>query len=129
MKEYIKGSLIEFGKHKGKTIGQVMLEKPDYIFWCCIHLDHFYISVGQLKGMLLDSPVLQISDEVINALEVKRDKLIKQNDFDYGQGDDGREFQTYNEYTGYYAQDWEDYSDQDIDDIFDGDPDNYWNID
>ncbi len=36
---------------------------------------------------------------------------------------------THDNYKGSYAQDVEDYSDQDIDDIFDGDPDMYWNID
>ena len=33
------------------------------------------------------------------------------------------------EYAGTYAHDVEGYSDDDIDTIFDGDPDAYWNID
>lgn len=36
---------------------------------------------------------------------------------------------TYEEYNGSYAQDVMGYSDQDIDDAFDGDPEAYWNID
>ena len=36
---------------------------------------------------------------------------------------------TYEEYNGTYAQDVMGYSDQDIDDAFDGDPEAYWNID
>lgn len=36
---------------------------------------------------------------------------------------------TYDNYNGSYAQDIEGWSDQDIDDVFDGDPDAYWNID
>lgn len=36
---------------------------------------------------------------------------------------------TYNEYNGSYAQDVMGYSDQVIDDVFEGDPDAYWNID
>ena len=36
---------------------------------------------------------------------------------------------TYENYNGSYAQDVEGWSDQDIDDVFDGDPDAYWNID
>ena len=35
----------------------------------------------------------------------------------------------YGEYAGTYAQDVEGYSDDVIDDAFDGDPDAYWNID
>lgn len=36
---------------------------------------------------------------------------------------------TYNEYNGSYAQDVMGFSDQEIDDAFDGEPDAYWNID
>lgn len=43
--------------------------------------------------------------------------------------DDFWEEQTYERYNGSYAQDVEGWSDQDIDDVFDGDPDAYWNID
>lgn len=35
----------------------------------------------------------------------------------------------YGEYAGSYAQDVEGYSDDDINDAFDGDPEAYWNID
>lgn len=36
---------------------------------------------------------------------------------------------TYERYNGSYAQDIEGYDDQTIDEVFDGDPDAYWNID
>ena len=36
---------------------------------------------------------------------------------------------SYGRYAGSYAQDVEGWSDNDIDDVFDGDPDAYWNID
>ena len=36
---------------------------------------------------------------------------------------------TYDHYHGSYAQDVEGWSDQEIDDVFDGNPDAYWNID
>ena len=39
------------------------------------------------------------------------------------------EERTYECYNGSYAQEVEGWSDQDIDDVFDGDPDAYWNID
>lgn len=44
------------------------------------------------------------------------------NDDDYGSTH-------YRRYKGHYAQDVEGYSDNEIDSIFDGDPDAYWNID
>lgn len=37
--------------------------------------------------------------------------------------------ETYGSYHGSYAQDVEGWSDQDIDDVFDGAPEVYWNID
>jgi hypothetical protein len=44
------------------------------------------------------------------------------NDCDY-------EKPSYGRYSGSYAQDVEGWSDDEIDDVFDGDPDAYWNID
>ena len=48
--------------------------------------------------------------------------------YDY-RTDDYIDPQTYDRYNGSYAQDVMGYSDDDIDTIFDGDPDAYWNID
>lgn len=48
---------------------------------------------------------------------------------DYHPEDYYDEEETYDCYNGSYAQDVEGWSDQDIDDVFDGDPDAYWNID
>lgn len=39
------------------------------------------------------------------------------------------DYDHYDEYAGTYAQEVLGYSDEDIDDVFDGDPDAYWNID
>lgn len=51
-------------------------------------------------------------------------------DEDYEQAEDYWEGEeTYGCYNGSYAQDVEGWSDQDIDDVLDGDPDAYWNID
>jgi hypoxanthine-guanine phosphoribosyltransferase len=52
---------------------------------------------------------------------------------DYDYADDCYDYyddeDTYERYNGSYAQDVEGWSDQDIDEVFDGDPDAYWNID
>lgn len=57
--------------------------------------------------------------------------LVYLNDYDYPEYDDYDEDYDshYDEYSGSYAQDEMGYSDEDIDDVFDGDPDAYWNID
>ena len=49
-------------------------------------------------------------------------------DAEYDKPIDG-EYSSYESYKGSYAQDEMGYSDDDIDSIFDGDPDAYWNID
>ena len=58
--------------------------------------------------------------------------------FDYEDGDEYEDYDdyssdneepTYDRYNGSYAQDEMGYSDDDIDTIFDGEPDAYWNID
>ena len=56
---------------------------------------------------------------------------MKPNYNDWDQDYDSYEMEesTYERYNGSYAQDVEGWSDQDIDDVFDGDPDAYWNID
>ena len=46
-------------------------------------------------------------------------------DYDY----DDYERESYGKYAGSYAQDVEGLSDDFIDDVLDGDPDAYWNID
>lgn len=46
--------------------------------------------------------------------------------YDYYEDDYGS---LYGEYAGTYAQDVAGYSDDEINDLFDGDPDAYWNID
>jgi hypothetical protein len=51
-------------------------------------------------------------------------------DEDYGNEDYAEEYGThYGEYQGTYAQDIAGFSDDVINDAFDGEPDAYWNID
>lgn len=47
----------------------------------------------------------------------------------HSKDDEHYERQTFEDYNGSHAQDYEGYSDQQIDDIFDGDPELSWNID
>lgn len=51
------------------------------------------------------------------------------NDGDYDDYSHDYEYSTYDRYNGSYAQDEMGYSDDDIDTVFDGDPNAYWNID
>ena len=62
---------------------------------------------------------------------VKNEEIFENRKRDGGASDnnDNSNKKTFGNYKGTYAQDYEGYSDEDIDDIFGGDPDMYWNID
>ena len=49
--------------------------------------------------------------------------------FESENNDDYCDYQTYDDYNGSYVQDVEGWSDQMIDEVFDGDPEAYWNLD
>jgi len=59
----------------------------------------------------------------------KNEQLLKTKNNNSRNSNTFGERKTFNHYKGSYAQEIEGYSDQDIDDIFEGDPDMYWNID
>lgn len=63
-----------------------------------------------------------------NGYQKEKDAEIQREMDNYHSLQEYRE-STYDEYNGSYAQDIMGYSDQDIDDVFEGDPEAYWNID
>ena len=77
-----------------------------------------------IKRLNFGSALTEIDNYLCNSLEDS--PISKQTRF---RGDTFlEEQQTYENYNGSYAQDEEHLSDQLIDDAFEGDPDNYWNI-
>ena len=44
IKYYGWASEFEFGQYDGFSIGEVAASDPDYINWCIVNLDHFYLS-------------------------------------------------------------------------------------
>lgn len=77
-------------------------------------------TVRVVKGDFAQNIVLS---EILGVVEDQESGSLSDNYYadDYGS--------SYGEYAGSYAQDVEGYSDDVIDDAFDGDPDAYWNID
>jgi hypothetical protein len=127
MKEYTQNSLIKFGKYNGSILEDIAEADPNYINWCIINLDHFYLSEETVEIFKSDSG-FTISAEANLALEQKRLEMLDNsdsNDYDY----DNYDRRTYDDYNGSYAQDQMGWSDQDINDVFGGDADAYWNID
>jgi hypothetical protein len=125
-------SSLNFGKFKGSTIKEIAELEPSYLNWCAVNIDQFYLSeevIDQIKELC---PAFILSNEAISALNIKSafigsDSKEESIDGDEYEFDDERK--TYENYRGSYAQDVEGWSDQDIDDVFGGDADAYWNID
>jgi hypothetical protein len=127
MKEYTQNSLLKFGKYNGSILEDIAKTDPNYINWCIINLDHFYVSEEAIEQLRANSGLV-ISEEATLALEQKRSEISDasdSNDYDF----DDYERRTYDDYNGSYAQDEMGWSDQDINDVFGGDADAYWNID
>lgn len=132
-----------FGKYKGGTLGDVIDRDPDYLTWCMMHIDGILLHDSAIEEIRLAFPEFPISPEFENRRQQNWESY--QDDFDECSVpedfvecydpidcDDNFSFNdepTYERYHGYYAQDEAGYSDDEIDIIFDGEPDAYWNID
>jgi hypothetical protein len=60
---------------------------------------------------------------------IKKGLIERVSHYDDENNSEDSEGRTYDNYSGSYAQDYENWSDEEIDDALEGDPDNYWNID
>ena len=124
---------IDFGMHKGESLFDVLLFHPDYIYWCINNIEEIHFSLDAIKEIreCLPDFIMPIAfechiSEFDNSL-VETD-YYEDNIYDdefYIQDDEP----SYGRYAGTWAQDYGGYSDDDIDTIFDGEPDAYWNID
>lgn len=131
MKFYTLDTEFSFGKFQGNTVRQVIEIEPSYLDWCALNLDHFYISDEVIEEIKSVKPDFKLSDEGIKKLNDKYENWENEQQQDeYDDNDDYYDRrESYGEYAGSYAQDVEGLSDDFINDVLDGDPDAYWNID
>lgn len=132
MKFYNLDTEFTFGKYEGKTVREILEIQPAYLDWCAINLDHFYISEEVIEEIKVSYSDFKISEEGVNKLNEKYEQWEgEQEDYEeeYDDYDDYNERESYGKYAGSYAQDVEGLSDDFIDDVLDGEPDAYWNID
>lgn len=129
MKFYNLDTEFTFGKYEGKTVREVLDIQHSYIDWCAINLDHFYISDEVIEEIKSIIPDFSISEEGQNKLSEKYETWENQQHNSDDNDDNYYERESYGEYAGSYAQDVEGLSDDFINDVLDGDPDAYWNID
>lgn len=123
MKFYTLDTEFTFGKYEGKTVKEVLELQPNYLDWCAINLDHFYISDEIITEIKEIKPDFTISEEGKQKLADKYSTWEnEQEQDDYDAYDDYSP--SYEKYGGAYG-----YDDDTIDNAFEGDPENYWNID
>lgn len=127
-----------FGKFSGCTFGEVVEYNPEYISWVlenvsgamCVFCDSVIDELRLIFPNFEISPSFEaMRNQRIAEYEDLEDEDYEDLEFDNRGFYDDYDPPTYGRYAGSYAQDEMGYSDDDIDTIFDGDPDAYWNID
>ena len=125
MKLYNINDRFTFGKHSGETILQVINEDLGYINWCLINLDHFVFSdntIDEIKNCIPDFKLSDLAEQVrlqkMNTIQADIEDDHDPYDYDDNYGGSGEKYGWYNGW-----------SDDAIDDAFEGDPMNTWNVD
>jgi hypothetical protein len=117
-------TLFYYGKNvvikKAKIKGNYFVQNND--------LDQMKKLIEQFGGNLFQALYEKTQDNNWLLTE-KNEQFIKMIKNHYESSNEYEGKKTYENYRGSYAQDIEGYSDQDIDNIFEGDPDMYWNVD
>ena len=119
-------SVFRFGKHRGKSLWNVISEDDSYVYWCINNIPEFMLSNEALKQIREVFPEFIVTSNFSG--HIGEPSCLEE----YYEDDNWHEYEeesTYERYRGSYAQDEMGYSDDDIDTIFDGDPLAYWNID
>lgn len=122
----------KFGKYYDEPLYFIIWRDPSYIYWCINNIPDFTITPEVLSQIRNLFPNFIITNEFKHHVDYLDENLSDNEEFynddeDYNYYDG--ETPTYEKYSGSYAQDEMGYSDDDIDTIFDGDPNAYWNID
>lgn len=124
-----------FGKFQGCTLAEVLIYNPSYIQWVA---ENVSVQICEITENALNEIRLMFpSFPITRAIEMQNEQYcpLDEDDEDWYSEDPDDSYQmyddepTYDRYNGSYAQDVMGYSDDDIDTIFDGEPDAYWNID
>lgn len=130
--------VFRFGKFSGCTLGEIMMTNPDYVIWAAKNVEGKWCcftenAIRELNTMF---PDFDYDDSFLQAVERQRNEYEESRHpnetYDYDDCYNEHSYyeeQTYGRYAGTYAQDEMGYSDEEIDIVFEGDPNAYWNID
>jgi hypothetical protein len=135
MNYYSLTTQFEFGKHFQKTLEEVLNIEKSYVEWCLIYLEDFCFDAFLVNDFSSGNVNLSLSEEALTALSKKLapqnnskanslyedDDDYESDDFDNYEEGYGRSGEKYGWYNGF--------SDDVIDDAFEGEPSNTWNVD
>lgn len=135
MNYYSLSTEFEFGKYIQKTLEEVLSFDKPYVEWCLINLENFCFDVFLVSDLFSDNVNFFLSQEALTAL---RKKLVPQNNSTTNvlfEDEDDWDLDDFDNYEEGYGSSGEKYgwyngfSDDVIDDAFEGDPSNTWNVD
>ena len=104
---------MNFGKHRGETIGQIVDENPSYIKWMIENIDNIAFSEEVVSELNLSDDIVEINSEKLERFE---DNSWKDDDF--------YERDSYDDDYDYRRESWDAMTDGqygDMPDGFDGD--------
>lgn len=71
MKSYFQESEVSFGKYAGLTLQDIVKIDSDYINWCLINIDWFYIGYVTRIELKRDNPSFKLSSKAERVAEEK----------------------------------------------------------
>ncbi|MBQ5351130.1 MAG: hypothetical protein IIU38_02945 [Bacteroidaceae bacterium] len=130
----------DFGKFKGCSLAEILYWNPDYVNWVVENVSgvNCVISDDAVKEIELMFPNFLITSwfeycrqrQLSEYIGFVEDDPCELEECCWGNNENEMyDEPTYECYRGFYAQSVMGYSDDEIDTIFDGDPNAYWNID
>ena len=78
IRTYYQYTEFDFGKYNGRIVKEIMKIDPDYIKWCILNLNHFYLDVSKAKQKKYPNLKYILSKDVDNKLEEKWNALADQ---------------------------------------------------
>jgi hypothetical protein len=124
MKNYQLHYTVNFGKHQGLTIAEILDNNPSYIKWCLIHLEHFNVSDEIWRLLITRYP--HLTDTQLSTAYENKNAMIEQREDD---SDDSYDYEDDYDNSGEKYGWYNGWSDDAIDNAFEGDPMNTWNVD
>ena len=131
MKLYQSETVLTFGMYIGKSIQNILQDNPAYLVWCVKWLDHFHLSFDTYDFMCQQYPNL-VTDALSSMWNKKQNQYMVLNKSNELVISDFNELYNHHDYYGQSGEKYGWYngwSDDAIDDAFEGDPENTWNVD